>query len=372
MMTNMDFIQQIEKPTLLLDKARVLANIQRMVEKTNRGGVRLRPHFKTHQSAIIGEWFREQGVSAITVSSVDMADYFARHNWQDITIAFPVNLRQTQAIVNLARRVRLNLLFESAGVVAKLDAYLKTKVGAWLKIDTGYQRTGIDWNNLNLIGEVVTAIQGSHWLELQGLLTHAGHTYAAASPGEVIKIYEQTESRLRRIQHYLRGEGVHVAISVGDTPGCSLATDLGAVDEIRPGNFVFFDLSQLEIGSCRERDIAVALACPVVAKHPERNQLVIYGGAVHASKESLKDEHGSTYFGRVSLLSEDGWSVFSRASQVVTLSQEHGLITADRELLDGVAVGDVVAVIPVHSCLTANLMGRYLTLSGQWIDMAKY
>lgn len=371
-MTNTDLVQQIEKPTLLLDRTRVLANIHRMVDKANRGGVRLRPHFKTHQSAIIGEWFREQGVSAITVSSVDMADYFARHNWQDITIAFPVNLRQTQAINNLARQVRLNLLFESAGVVAKLDTYLKAKVGAWLKIDTGYQRSGIDWNNLNLIGEVVTAIQGSRWLEFQGLLTHAGHTYTTASPEEVINIYQDTESRLRRVQHYLRGEGVNAAISVGDTPGCSLATDLGAVDEIRPGNFVFFDLSQLEIGSCRERDIAVALACPIVAKHPERKQLVIYGGAVHLSKESLRDKQGSAYFGRVSLLSEDGWSLFSQASRVVSLSQEHGLITADTEIFDSVAVGDVVAIIPVHSCLTANLMGRYLSLDGEQIDMAKY
>ena len=65
----------IEKPTLLIDPIRVQNNIRRMAEKARRQNVRFRPHFKTHQSALVGEWFRDQGVSAITVSSVDMALY---------------------------------------------------------------------------------------------------------------------------------------------------------------------------------------------------------------------------------------------------------------------------------------------------------
>ncbi|MDQ1351629.1 MAG: hypothetical protein QG657_1934, partial [Acidobacteriota bacterium] len=71
-----------------MDKEKALKNIIRIKEKIARSpGVRFRPHFKTHQSAQIGQWFREMGVSAITVSSVDMALYFAQHGWTDITIA---------------------------------------------------------------------------------------------------------------------------------------------------------------------------------------------------------------------------------------------------------------------------------------------
>ena len=371
-MAKLELEQQIEKPTLLLDKARALSNIEAMVSKANQKGIRLRPHFKTHQSAAIGEWFRDRGVSAITVSSVDMAAYFARHNWRDITVAFPVNLRQARTIDSLARQVKINLLFESAGSVAKIDSNLGAKVGAWLKIDTGYQRTGIDWNNLSMIGEIVTAIQGSLWLELEGILTHAGHTYATNSPSEVVAIYEQTVSRMQAVRRKLLGEGIKVEISVGDTPGCSLTTDLGDVDEIRPGNFVFFDLSQLQIGSCQEGDIAVALACPVVAKHPERSQLVIYGGAVHLSKEGLIDKEGHAYYGQVALLSGNGWGSFARNNRLISISQEHGLVNVDSELFDSISVGDIVVILPVHSCLTANLMGNYLTLDGDKIDMAKY
>ncbi len=84
----------IEKPTLILDESRARRNLARMAAKARQQGVRFRPHFKTHQSVEMGGWFREEGVSSITVSSVDMAVYFAQAGWDDILIAFTANPRQ--------------------------------------------------------------------------------------------------------------------------------------------------------------------------------------------------------------------------------------------------------------------------------------
>ena len=88
----------IETPTALLNTSVVKRNIAAMAQKAQQNGVRFRPHFKTHQSATIGEWFRAEGVTAITASSVSMARYFADHGWHDITVAFPVNWREIDAI----------------------------------------------------------------------------------------------------------------------------------------------------------------------------------------------------------------------------------------------------------------------------------
>ncbi len=98
---------KINRPTLLVDEALCRRNIARMAEKARIAGVRFRPHFKTHQSAAIGEWFREAGVTAITVSSVSMARYFSGAGWSDITIAFPVNLREMEEINRLAGEIHL-------------------------------------------------------------------------------------------------------------------------------------------------------------------------------------------------------------------------------------------------------------------------
>jgi D-serine deaminase-like pyridoxal phosphate-dependent protein len=166
--------------------------------------------------------------------------------------------------------------------------------------------------------------------------------------------------------------GRSLKISVGDTPGCSLVQDFGRVDEIRPGNFVFFDLMQVNIGVCREQDIAVAVACPVVAKHAERSQIVIYGGAIHLSKDFMGGPYGHPNYGLIALLLEDGWSRSLENCWLSMLTQEHGIIEASQTLFESVNVGDLLAVIPVHSCLTANLLRHYLTLDGKNIEMPPF
>jgi D-serine deaminase-like pyridoxal phosphate-dependent protein len=361
----------ITKPTLLLDKQKTLRNIERMLDKAKHSNVRFRPHFKTHQSAEIGEWFRERGVEAITVSSVDMARYFAEHGWQDITIAFPVNLRQLSEINQLAQEVKLNLLIESMEVTEQLVSGIVHPVDIWLKIDVGYNRTGLHWQDYPHITAVARTIAHAHNLNLAGLLTHSGHSYNARGPEEVLQIYKTTVQHMRASQVSLQDRGIKTAVSIGDTPSCSLVDTFTSVDEIRPGNFVFYDMMQAQIGACMLDDISVAVACPVVAKHPERGQLVIYGGAIHFSKEQLRRGDGTPLYGRLARLTQNGWEALSDTSHLTAMSQEHGIVQVEPYLLDRVQIGDYIIVLPVHSCLTANLLKRYLTLDGEWIEMMR-
>ena len=113
-----------------------------------------------------------------------------------------------------------------------------------------------------------------------------------------------------------------------------------------------------------EADIAVTVACPVIAKHPARHKLVIYGGAVHLSKESIVVDD-RPLFGYVAPITLNGWGSRFEQAQVVSLSQEHGLIQADADTINQLNVGDLVAVLPVHSCLTVDLLRKYMTLSGE-------
>ena len=363
---------RIQRPTLVLDEARARRNIQRMAEKAAVSGVGFRPHFKTHQSAGVGEWFRDAGVEAITVSSVDMAVYFARSGWTDITIAFPANVRQADALNELADQIRLNLLLESTDAVEALVPKQRHEAAAWLKIDTGYGRTGISWHDHRTLLKVAQAVDQADSLKLTGLLAHAGHTYGASSTDRIVEIYHQTAFRLGEARSVLAEEGWQLLLSVGDTPGCSLVPRFTSVDEVRPGNFVFYDLAQLTFGACREDQIALAVACPVVAKHGSRSQIVIYGGAVHLSKESIDWKGHGEIYGRIAQPVEQGWSRMYWESALVSMSQEHGIVQAEKELFDRTQVGDLLMVVPVHSCLTANLLGTYLTLDGDVIEMARY
>ena len=157
-------------------------------------------------------------------------------------------------------------------------------------------------------------------------------------------------------------------ISVGDTPGCSLLPAFHDVDEIRPGNFVFYDAEQLEIGSCSQGQISVALACPIVAVHPDRDEVVLYGGAIHLSKEAFLHE-GKPSYGLAALPSDTGWGELLPGCSISRVSQEHGILSVPHSMLTSFKPGDLVMVIPTHSCLTAHLMRRYLTLDGHTIEM---
>jgi D-serine deaminase-like pyridoxal phosphate-dependent protein len=364
----MTFLDAIDQPTLLLDESITRANIQRMTAKASQKGVQFRPHFKTHQSAHVGEWFREYGVSKITVSSVEMAEYFASHGWEDITIAFSLNLRQVKRIQNLSKKIHLEVLVENEDAIYAVSQGLKNPLGVWVKVDVGNHRTGLDWEYVEEIKRLCRIIVSTPNLVLRGLLTHSGNTYAAASRLQVLATFREGVDRLNSLRNKLYEAGLDkLAISVGDTPGCSLCEDWSGIDEVRPGNFVFYDAMQLMIKSCEFEDIAVAVACPVVAKHPERNEVVVYGGAIHLSKDFLVVD-GEKTFGLVCRQKGDRWGEVIPGAVVRSLSQEHGILWLSESVFGQVKVGDLLFIIPAHSCLTVQVMGKYQTLEGKKIS----
>ena len=361
-------MNQFIKPTLLLNEDRAKSNIRRMAAKARQNDLQFRPHFKTHQSQTIGRWFRNAGVKTITVSSVDMAEYFARDGWNDITIAMPVNLSDIDRLNHMAKQIDLHLLVDSLSAVAYLTEHLRSQVQIWIEIDVGYHRCGLLWYNTEEVIELAQKIQSAEKMNFRGILTHAGHTYHQSSVDEVLRIHTESIIRLVDLKRDILDSGISAcSISIGDTPGCSLANNFTGVDEIRPGNFVFYDLMQLWLNACRYSDIAVAVTCPVIGKYPNRGEIVVHCGSVHLSKEQLTSSVGTIY-GYLVPTTADGWGPPDSSAPVIALSQEHGTIQMTKDMMQHVAIGDLVTILPVHSCLTANLYSEYHTINGKSIS----
>jgi D-serine deaminase-like pyridoxal phosphate-dependent protein len=361
-------LDHITGPALLLDEAKCRANIKMMANKAARNNILLRPHFKTHQSVQVGEWFREQGTTAITVSSLKMARYFARHGWHDILVAIPANIREMDLVNELAAKITLHLVAVNIETVEALATQLTHPVNLWLKIDTGYHRTGILPHNHEELDRIVDLIEQSDKLSFTGVLAHDGHTYKQTDKDAIRTIHHTTVFLLNLVRDRYKARFPELKVSIGDTPSCSILETITGVDEIRPGNYVFYDLTQQHIGSCTFEQIAVCMACPVIAKHPERKEIIVHGGSVHFSKDSLVKPDGAVIFGRVVDLSENGWSAPLEGIELVSLSQEHGTVRASQELFDRYKVGDLMGILPIHSCLTADSMRSYVTLDGKQIE----
>lgn len=363
---------KITVPALLLDKEKCLANIKFMADKANQHNLIFRPHLKTPQSIKAASWYKNFGVSKVTVSSFRMAEYFAGAGWNDITVAFPVNILEIDRINSLVQKITLNILITNKETVEFLKKHIKSTINFFIKIDTGTHRTGINPENTGEINEIISASRKSEKLIFKGFLAHSGHTYKTKSKEGIHAIHSNELQILNKLKEIYIKDFPNIIISAGDTPACSLEEDFTGIDEIRPGNFAFYDLQQCKIGSCALEQIAVAMACPVVSKNEERKEILIYGGGVHFSKEFDTMQDGTVHYGLPVKLNDKGWEMPDGNSYVRALSQEHGVIKASDELYSEIKIGDVIGVLPIHSCMTADCMKKYYTLEGEEILMMTY
>jgi D-serine deaminase-like pyridoxal phosphate-dependent protein len=362
---------EIKRPTLVLNKTTCLQNIELMADKAKRHNMRFRPHFKTHQSIEIGRWFRDFGVEHITVSSVKMAQFFASDGWQDITIAFPFNVHEIDELNTLSSTIKVNIVVDNPKTIELIQNDIQNPIDVFIKVSTGYNRVGISSSSYSQIEKVLTTIKEHPKLTFRGFISHAGHAYEASSRNDIQNIHFDEVLKLNRLKNYFKRRYPELELSVGDTPSCSISEYFKGITEIRPGNFVFNDIVQNNLGVCNIDNIAVRMHCPVISKQQNRNEIVIYGGAAHFSKDYIQNIDGKPLFGRIIINLDGEKKLLNPKNYLVRLSQEHGIIRLTNKMFKQIEIGDIIEVLPVHSCLTAQCMGNYTTQKGEHIEMMR-
>jgi len=283
----------------------------------------------------------------------------------------PIERGKFAYAVEIARLggIKLNLLTDDAETVkaldaAAVDAGLSFEV--FVKIDVGTHRVGVEPHAAEAV-EIPRSITNSRKLKFAGLLTHAGHSYDAKSKEEILAVARHERDSMVELAERLRSQNIDVpTVSIGSTPTMSTIDHLDGIDEIRPGNYIFFDNFQATLGSCSFEDTALTVLAAVIHKDKTRNRLVVDAGAVALSKDrgpvGLDPACG---YGRV--LDIDGNETGMR---VTGLSQEHGEIDAvESGAFDNLKVGDRVRILANHSCLTAAQHSHYNVVEdGQIID----
>ncbi len=344
----------IPTPALVLDRDKLDANLERMARKAERLGTSLRPHIKTHKSIEIAERQRDLGARGITVSTLHEAKIFAAFGFDDITWAFPLIVGRAKEVGELAERLTLRVLVDSAEAVATLEN-LGVPVHVWLKVDCGYHRAGVDPSSPQAT-ELAERLSSNSTLIFDGLLTHSGHAYQADSPADRLAVAEQERDVMTGLAGRLRDGGIRVpAVSVGSTPAMAVIEDLTGIDEVRPGNYALYDYMQVDLGSCETSDCAVTVLTSVVSRGAGHS--VVDAGALALSKDAGPPDERGHVFGRFFYdypgghLSDD---VF-----LTSLSQEHGIVN------QAMPVGTRLRLLPNHSCLTVAQFDEYVVAEGE-------
>ena len=367
-------LHALPTPSLLVDRARVERNVMRMASRIAALGARLRPHVKTHKAIEVGRLQAQAGMQGITVSTLAEARAFAAQGFDDITYAVPIEPGKFAAVVAMnAEGTRLAVITDDPEVPASLAAVAKragVTVDVYLKVDCGYGRAGVDPEGPALL-EMAERIGSAAPLRFAGLLAHAGHSYKARGRAEILTIANAERDVMVAAARRLAAQGIAVpCVSIGSTPTASHVEDLTGVHEVRTGNYAFYDLMQVTIGSCGAADVALSVLSAVVHRDRAQGKLILDAGAIALSKDAgIADPDGVTHYGRLVTLEGEELGL-----RVTALSQEHGWVqTDDGTALDRLPVGARVRVLANHSCLTAAQHAHYEVCEGtrvvdRWVN----
>ena len=352
-------IQHLLTPAFLVDKLVVKRNCDRMREKAHSSGVIFRPHVKTHKTAEIARLQHGGAIGPITVSTLAEGEFFAGRGWRDITYAVPIAPEKLERAAALASGIdRLNILIDSHEALRAIEQSGKT-FDVFLKIDCGYHRAGVDPDDPDS-EHLARAIAQSDSVRFQGLLTHAGHSYHARNADDIRHIAGEECAALSRFRALIGID--EIVRSIGSTPTASVVDEFTNCDEVRPGNYVFYDAFQSTIGSCAIDDVAVSVLTTVVGVYPERRSSIVDAGALALSKDTGPD-HVESDFGYGIVCDEE---LRALPLKLTAISQEHGKIEGN---VSHIAVGTRLRIIPNHSCLTAAMFDAYHVVeNGRVVD----
>ena len=355
-------LSSIETPRICIDHARVRANIASMQARASAAHVRLRPHAKTHKSPMIARWQLDAGAVGVCCAKLGEAEVFVAAGIHDIRLPYPIQPANAERLKALQDRARISIIVDDEHVASAWAQTMHTAgrtLDVLVKVDVGTHRCGVDPDAPGTV-DVVRRIATMPGLRFLGLLSHAGHSYAAASASDIATIAGHERAVLTTIAGKLSAAGVDVPeISVGSTPSARFIDRQPGVTEMRPGTYVFNDRTQVGLGAATLEECAMSIVSTVVSR-PAPTRVVFDAGSKTLSQDGVRGFNGEIGHGLV-FRSLDA-PIPDPTITVEKLSEEHAVarVLADCPLRPG----DRVRIIPNHTCVVTNLASELLLTDG--------
>jgi D-serine deaminase-like pyridoxal phosphate-dependent protein len=322
---------ELDTPALYVDLDVLHRNIRSMQEQCRAWNVALRPHVKTHKIPEIARMQLDAGAVGITVAKLGEAEVLPG---EDVLVAYPLLKEKLPRLRALAKSRRVTVAVDSAEAARDLKG-----IPTLVEIDVGVGRCGAQSPDQAVqIAKACTDFQGilfwPSWLDEAGF--HAACV------------------RVDAVLDALRAAGLEAGIvSGGSTPGVAKTPLIPRTTEIRPGTYVFYDASSIQVGCCVEADCALRVLTTVVSTAVP-GQCVIDAGSKTLSSDPT---FGAGTFGHF----------VGRRWTMRKLNEEHGYVEIDQPA----HVGEKVWVVPSHVCPTVNLhdevwYGRNDRVEGTW------
>ena len=362
----MILVDELPTPCLIIDQGRLEKNLAHMQAKA--ASATLRPHTKTHKMIALAQRQVALGAKGLTVAKVGEAKVFVDAGFDDIRVAYTVVGRdKLDQLVRLSKRARVSFCVDSLeGARAASEHLAGTDMDVFLEIDAGYGRCGVQWDSPDLV-DFARAVSEMSGLNLCGILTHEGNAYTKGQDA-IRRVMAETRNRMLNVAGRLRSAQLAVPgtfeVSIGSTPSMSVFQNYTAdgftITEIRPGNYVFNDMTQVVLGVCSLQQCALTVLTTVISHR--RTVAGTERFFLDAGRKVFTSDlaPGSQDYG--CLLYNSRARVRHPHARVTGLSEEHGW----GEVRGGTTftVGDRVQVIPNHACVAVNTQDQVYVVAG--------
>ncbi|TRB07665.1 D-TA family PLP-dependent enzyme [Agrobacterium tumefaciens] len=329
-------LDAISTPMPVIDEDRLAANILRAQSYLDRHGKAFRPHIKTHKIPAVARQQLQAGAIGINCQKVSEAEVFADAGFNDILITY--NILGAAKLLRLkalnARVAQLTVVADSAVTIAGLAGAFDAErpLAVLVECDTGGKRCGVQAPETALmLAEMIVAAPG---LVFRGILTYP-------APGGA----EKVENFIQQTMALLAAKGIECPVrSSGGSPDFYAAHLVPSATEHRAGTYVYNDRSMLRAGHCTAGDLAMHVLATVVSR-PTPGRAVLDCG----SKALTSDLLGFSDYGLI-----EGYE----GAKIISLSEEHAVVDLSGCTSGGPEIGDVVRVVPNHTCVVSNLFDK--------------
>ena len=318
----------------------------------------------------------ERGAVGICCAKVGEAEVFAAAGIDDIRLPYPVSPSNAPRVLALMARARISIIVDHLAVATGWSDAMQRAgrtLDVLVKVDVGFHRCGIDPALPGAL-EFIRTVASMRGLRLRGLLSHAGHGYLATSEDELRAIALREGEMLAGLRDGAAASGIAIEeLSVGATPTLRFTVASArryGLTELRPGNYVYFDRTQVALGAAALHDCALTVLATVVSK-PAADRLILDSGSKTLTSDPARglargpgsDLHPATS-GYGAVLSADA-SALDDNLTIERLSEEHATVRATRQT--ALEPGDRVRILPNHSCVVANMVDAVPLVDGDLV-----
>lgn len=346
--------RELDTPCVIIDLDKTEHNIITMQKEVSSKGAALRPHAKTHKLPILAHKQMIAGAIGITVAKLGEAEVMVAAGITDILIAYPIVGRQKlDRLAALSKKANIVVAvdcFETARAISeRLQREVDAAIGMIVEMDSGFKRVGVDPGQAVL--ELAQKIASLPQIKFRGLMTFAGQSYDAANLDEVKAVAQQEGEIAVQTAQLLRDNGLIVDIvSVGSTPTSRFVAGVAGVTDVRPGTYIFGDLTQVSVGVHQLADCALTVKVTIVSR-PSPERAVIDAGTKVFTMDGPDSPIGT---GR-------GYVPEYPDIEVSWFTEEHGMLVLP-EQCQHLKVGDTLEIIPNHCCAVINMFDEVVVV----------